>query len=392
VNAASLAAPLAALVRGGVSPAAGAVVELGDDAWERLLAVARRHEVSPLVSAGLASAAAAPPKPVRDALRQDARLSEIRVARGLEQLERAVAALNAAGAEPLLLKGALFAVRNYRSPGLRPFSDLDLLVPRAERERAAEALLGLGYARYRDRNQREVGWWDENHHHWGFAPESGLRVELHWDLAPPTSGVRLDAAALWARSERLDCPGGRGRALALEDELVHLAVHAAKHQLRVPLRQYADLAALLATSPPPDWEAVRRRAAEAGAGIDLAAYLGVAAGLGLVSLPAGVEAWVRQDARPHLDLPLLARYALEWPWRERPYALLDTLAAPSLGAAARTLRRALSRGAGCDDAPGPDPPPTSPGFLDRVRRLAAEATGVRAQLMIRRQFRDREAP
>ncbi len=364
-------------------------------AWDLLLEAAGGHEVAPLVYAGLSASDFAAPPAVREALKQAARTAEVRAARAGDQLALVVSALNGAGLAPALLKGALFAHRCYRSPGLRSFSDLDLLVAPEERDAAAAVLCREGYTRYRDEQGHADTWWDDHHHHWGFVPEGGgLRVELHWALTPPASGVQLPTAALLQRAAAAEVPGGRVLALSLEDELVHLAVHAAKHQFRAPLRQFADVTALLHTLGQPDWPEVRARAAACGAATDTAAYLGVTGVLGLADLPEPVLAALHAALRGRLDLDLLAEYVLEWPWLDRPFAVLEALSQPSLGAAARLFRKALRRGPQ-PDAPGAPlggTPPDRGRLLARVRRLAEDAPGVRAQVMIRRQFGGREAP
>jgi hypothetical protein len=379
-------------------------VEVDEATWQDLLQVAQRHEVAPLVSRGLAASRTTAPAAVVETLRQNARVSEVRNARAWDQLGEAVSALNARGIQPLLLKGALFSLRYYASPGLRPFSDLDLLVLPQDRERAAEALAGLGYAPYQARNDHDPAWYEENHYHWGFAREKGLRLELHWALTPPCSQARLDPEALWERSLAVECPGGRGRGLALEDEIVHLAVHAAKHQFLAPLRQYVDLAAILEKGAAPDWDMVWERAQEAGAGMDLAIYLGIAGELGLVILPEHVLWRARAITARHADLALLARYAVEWPYVERPLGVIDMLAAPSVGAAMQRVREAMfpsKRHAAAAGEESASPRASTPRaqWLARIQRLSGkrqrlgdDAPSLRAAVMIRRLFRNREAP
>lgn len=67
-------------------------------------------------------------------------------------IKSAVASLNRAGVDSMLLKGAAVAEVAYPDPALRPMRDVDLLVREADLERAKQALLaagfdGLAYAR-----------------------------------------------------------------------------------------------------------------------------------------------------------------------------------------------------------------------------------------------------
>ncbi|WP_372789512.1 nucleotidyltransferase family protein, partial [Paraconexibacter sp.] len=57
----------------------------------------------------------------------------------------AITALRAAAVEPLLLKGPAIARWLYDDPSQRPYNDVDLLVPLADRTTAARVLADLGY-------------------------------------------------------------------------------------------------------------------------------------------------------------------------------------------------------------------------------------------------------
>jgi hypothetical protein len=134
---------------------------------------------------------------------------------------------DACGVEPVLIKGPEVAERLYPQRTLRPFADLDLVVP-AERMRAAAVALGdeLGYetdvepwSGYGERHGHEVSLLRP-------VAAGGLRVELHWRLSDDPVAAPLDHARLLASAKRLSLGDGLDVAVPRpEEELLVLAVH-----------------------------------------------------------------------------------------------------------------------------------------------------------------------
>ncbi len=122
-----------------------AAERLSAEDWRRLAAFADGHGMAPLLEAHLRAANITPPEPVADWLRaraaQHAHANRVRAT----VLAEILTALQAAGIEALVLKGAALAHIAYPSPGLRPMGDVDVLVSR-KRVREAQALLArLGF-------------------------------------------------------------------------------------------------------------------------------------------------------------------------------------------------------------------------------------------------------
>ena len=116
--------------------------------WRQVLSLAGAHFVLPALWTAYSrkSMTADLPPRMRDELaaihwRNVRRNQAIRA-----QAEEAVAVLNAAEIAPVLLKGAIHLFEpNFGDPGARTMRDLDILVPGVEMERAAAALIRLGY-------------------------------------------------------------------------------------------------------------------------------------------------------------------------------------------------------------------------------------------------------
>ncbi len=92
---------------------------------------------------------------------------------GMGQLKKE---FDQAGISHLLFKGCHIRERVYDDPALRPASDLDVLVCRAQRRQAIELLLSLGYCLYPK---------IENISHEVTLGKGRLYIDLHWDLLRP---------------------------------------------------------------------------------------------------------------------------------------------------------------------------------------------------------------
>lgn len=139
------------------------------------------------------------------------------------QLVAVVERLRSAGSEPLLVKGWAIA-RHYPELGLRPYSDIDLIVSPDEGDRARAAL----------------------------AAASPARLPIDWHVGTG----RLDTRSfeeLTARAEAIALEDTTIRVLGPEDHLRVLSVHALRHDVARPI-WLCDLAiALAARSPAFDW-------------------------------------------------------------------------------------------------------------------------------------------
>ncbi|MCP4608946.1 MAG: nucleotidyltransferase family protein, partial [Planctomycetes bacterium] len=101
-------------------------------------------------------------------------------------------------------------------------------------------------------------------HHFGYVfLESGLRIEVHWDLIPPYHGIHVDINKVWKRSCPSMISGIAVRELAPDDLLLYLSVHAAKHVFDRGLRTVYDIAETLQYFENKiDWQRLQQTAQE----------------------------------------------------------------------------------------------------------------------------------
>jgi hypothetical protein len=103
---------------------------------------------------------------------------------------------SALGVPPVVLKGPAIADRFYPDPALRTFSDLDLLVARAQLQGGATALEALGY---QERVELQPGFGATHGHDIHLVKRVGrhdVDIELHWRIGDDVIGEALSHAAL----------------------------------------------------------------------------------------------------------------------------------------------------------------------------------------------------
>ncbi|MGE3293244.1 MAG: nucleotidyltransferase family protein, partial [Geminicoccaceae bacterium] len=190
--------------------------------WRPVIAAADRHLVLPALAASakdLGIAEALPP--VVGELLGHVRAANARRNRALfAALEDTTIALNGAGIEPILLKGAARLVDGlYPDPGWRLMADLDLLVPAEAAEAAWASLVGRGYA--------VVGGDRPGSRHLAglLHPATSAMIEVHRDLTTEHLRRIPRLETIGERASPIAIGSGRARLPALADQLVHLAVH-----------------------------------------------------------------------------------------------------------------------------------------------------------------------
>ena len=185
---------------------------------------------------------------------------------GVDQLRGLLSAFEADGVAVILLKGPALGEALYPDPGLRPFTDLDLLVHPPDVPRAVSLLSALGYRHQDPGHSRayDLAW----RHSACFVGAAGqadrLPVDLHWgllDYPGIARGPSIDLEEVWERATKVGAWAQPARGLGPEDLLTYLALHWAVHHAFSGLIWGLDLALLLRRSGGNlDWEAVAERA------------------------------------------------------------------------------------------------------------------------------------
>jgi Uncharacterised nucleotidyltransferase len=224
---------LVALLAALEDPARAAAFSPGDT---RLVAVARHHRLTPLLS--ITCSATLPPT-LAETFRRD------RIVTGARNMilggvaEECIRALAAAGIPTIVLKGLDYETRLYGSPAARPTADVDLLVPGEHRRRAFGVLDRLGFE-----PRPAAPGFDEADYHEVAWTRAGVEVDLHLALAP-LARCRIDYVAVWNEAEPHRIGATETRVLARRHAAVFQSLHMAIDHFDVPAIYLLDLARLL---------------------------------------------------------------------------------------------------------------------------------------------------
>jgi hypothetical protein len=265
--------------RAGFAPAEveGEVSEL------RLFDLACRHRLESELALLVEGGDASPGLPrfsahTRLFLAQALQRNRARETRFRQQAREAIAALNATGIAPVLLKGIHDSFEGSRErAGARWMADIDLLVPREQRGAAGNALAGIGYAAGVEAHDDYYG-----HHLPAFRRrgEPGA-IELHWELAFGLGGSVLTGSEVVDAAIPGEDEGLRYRWMPDEQRLAYLVMHAQiadRHHVRLelPLRALNDFAQLTSRADAIDWPAILERFRSRGAESECGSFLTLA--------------------------------------------------------------------------------------------------------------------
>ncbi len=222
--------------------------------WNYILETSIRHNVSPLFYYGLIQVEGADslvPPAVLEALRTLLEGSRVRN----QRLDRVVAEMVAAFGQaeiPLMgLKDLLLARIVYPDIGLRPMGDIDLLIHRADYERAAACMASLGFCPLPDADipyTLKYAW----AHHFR-RPADDVWVDLQWNVMQlewdtvGEANFDLEIERMWRGAERMAWGSYPLWAPRPEDMLFHLCMHLEGHRYG-ELVLFCDIAELLRDS------------------------------------------------------------------------------------------------------------------------------------------------
>ena len=229
----------------------------------RLLALAEDHGVMGHLAARLREldASLVPPETMQ-AILESQRVQVFISLRMTAELFRLLDRFASAGIGALVVKGPVLAVQAYGDPAMRSYGDLDLLVRQRDIRRATELLIADGYCAQVPLTVIDAG--KIPGQYLFRRTDSNLLVELHNDFTLRYFPRRLPLEKFFERQIRVPLDGREAPALSVEDELVLICIHGAKHFWE-RLIWIADVAALVNRQAGIDWDRVAASAREVGA-------------------------------------------------------------------------------------------------------------------------------
>lgn len=193
-------------------------------------------------------------------------------------------------------KGPVLAATIYGNVLLRPFCDLDVVVQKRDVQQAKSLLMAEGFQPQKDMTDTEENAYLQQHHAYTFVREADhMSVDLHWDIAQKYFAVTLDSEALWSRLQTVDLCGVAVESLPIDDLLLVLCIHGAKHHW-CRLGWLCDVALLLNAHPDLNWTALLQTARQIKSERMFLLGLRLAVDLMAAPLPAEILSIVRANA------------------------------------------------------------------------------------------------
>jgi Uncharacterised nucleotidyltransferase len=269
----------------------------GDFDWPYVLRTARLHGMEPLVYWHLQAidSTAVPQaflQPLRTHFYQNATRNLFLTRELLTLLHR----FTGHGISVIPYKGPILALSLYRNLALRQFGDLDIVVRKADVPRAKGLMISLGYRPSLQLTAAQEAAYFQSQCQYSFTRDHGrVLVELHWDITPRHFTFPLDLERVWERLEPMSLAEATVLTFPLEDLLLILCVHGAKH-LWERLEWICGVAELLRMGNRLAWMGVMARARELGS--ERMLCLGLFLASDLLGAPLPGEIWHRVQADP----------------------------------------------------------------------------------------------
>lgn len=147
-----------------------------------------------------------------------------------DELGMILRALKNEGVGVIALKGAFLAEAVYRNIGLRPMSDIDLLIKKEDLYKVNKELARLGYSApvYPTHLHEKIQNQLQNNEAY-INQGKKIVVDIHWDIAPSIIPIRVDINKFWENAQPVKIAGIETLTLAPEDSLLHLCLHLDGH-------------------------------------------------------------------------------------------------------------------------------------------------------------------
>jgi Uncharacterised nucleotidyltransferase len=266
---------------------------LREASWPELFTLAEGHGVMSLLASAISQFEDnLTPSEFANKIRQLHRAQVLSALQMTAELFRLVDRFRDAGLDIVLVKGPVLAVRAYGDTGARQYGDLDFLVRQKDILRATELMIAAGYE---PEIPAEAVSPDKIPGQYVFVRiASPLLVELHTERTMRYFPRGLPIEEFFARRQSVSVDGHQITALAVEDELILICIHGAKH-LWERLSLVADVAAFVARQTSLDWERSLATARSVGAERMMNTGLVLARNLLGATLPQIVRERVQSD-------------------------------------------------------------------------------------------------
>lgn len=230
--------------------------------WRLLLELAEQQRVSTLLYRALAGAEGLAPPPETSVLSQLCQTNLHKTMLMARELIHVVDHLAQRGIEVLPYKGLTLAETLYGDIAQRQTSDIDLLIHGRDLGRIQEAVRELGYVPHSTVSAAAQRALLKSGYECAFDGQRGTLLEAQWAILPRFYAVDFDQEHLFRRAVSIKVAGHWLRTPSLDDLLLLLSVHAAKH-VWGRLLWLCDLARIIARAEL-DWGWLSQQAIDLG--------------------------------------------------------------------------------------------------------------------------------
>lgn len=254
--------------------------------WDYLLATASSHGLIPLLHKHLHSSDTdLVPIKTRSRLKHQSVSNSQNVLHLFGKQRKLHRVLKDSGIRAAIFKGSLLAQTAYGEMSLRHAGDIDVLISRADFDRARELLESLGYQMMPSLTPAQLSSHLNTHCEIQFMRDDWFTVvDLHWALAPKTFVFKLETEDLLTRLQRVSVAGVEFETLSNEDSILYQSMHGAKHLWR-RIEWISSLGETIRAADSTDWDAVMNRASNARATRMLTLGLQLAQRVSKISVP-----------------------------------------------------------------------------------------------------------
>lgn len=262
--------------------------------WQYLVGAAQRHGVVPLLCRNLNAICpgAVPPDILSTLSATCLNIAQKNLLLARELIE-ILNLLSTNDISAIPYKGPVLALAAYGNLALRPITDLDILIRPRDLRRAQAILRGAGFRDDTLFDPQEEAVHLEANCEW-MLTNSRVILDVHWQVMPKFFYFPLDLDGVWQRLTPLMLAGTRVNALAIEDAVLILCVHGAKHIWK-RLEWVVSVAELARVQTRLDWDALLARARASGVERMVALGFLLAQQLLDAELPAPIASAVRAD-------------------------------------------------------------------------------------------------
>ena len=266
--------------------------------WARILQSSLSYGIMPLLFHNLKGIAdeGSVPQPVMERLARFHHSIGLRNMQIYNELCKVLRVIEDEGIPVILLKGVALAQTVYPDMALRPMSDIDLLVKRADLDYVSQILSGLAYV---PSSKYPVDWYEKHHHS---VPYRNLHkhiiVEVHHNIAPEPFMSRISADSLWEDTQTVSISGIDASILSPENLILHLCLHMADDLFAERIKILVDISeAIRYYGGSLDWQSIVGKSDDYEVGSFAYYSLYLAKEMMDAEVPTGVSESLRLDPR-----------------------------------------------------------------------------------------------